>query len=97
MEMMPSGNLGSSSSERSLNFVMVVKLTDNEALRLLGLAESTSPAALALADDFRAFLSGGDAVLVRLKNALGNPANHCCVVLFAVELCDKLLLELFDV
>ena len=54
-------------------------------------------AAFDLALDCRTFLSGGDAVLVAFQDFLGNPADDGGGILFAVKLCDKLLLELFDV
>ena len=76
---------------------MVVKLADNEAVRLLGLSERTSAAALPLANHRSPFPSGGDAVPVAFQDFLGNPANDGRGVLIAVELSCKLRFELFDV
>ena len=91
----PSENFGSG----ILLSVILVKLADNEAVRLIGLLllAKTAPAALSLALHRSPFLAGGDSVPVAFQDLLGNPANHGCFVLFTVELCDKLLLERFDV
>lgn len=42
------------------------------------------------------FLAGGDAVPVAFEDHFCDPADDSRVVLVAIELCDKLLLELLD-
>ena len=64
---------------------------------LEGLCGKTAPAALPLADHLLALLAGGDAVSVAFEDFLGNPSDDGRRVLCALELADKLLLELFNV
>ena len=78
-------------------FVIVGKLANNKAVRLLGFGSGTVLAALTLAADRSLFLAGGDAVLVAFEDFLGNPADDLLDGLATGELLGKLLLELFDV
>ena len=78
-------------------FVMVVKLADNKAVRLLGFGGGTVLAALTLAAGRGLFPACDDAVLVAFENLLGNPADDLLAGLATGKLRGKLFLELFDV